>query len=552
MQNQSQHLQSLEQPTARPVASLARRIASASFLIIAAMLIFKLLGLVQTRLIGGYCDPVTRDLFSFSFDTVFLGIFLIGEEAFAPVFLPLFMAQLKKSEAEAWEFAGTALTFQFFLTTLLAGLCGLFPAQIVSLLTAWDSAGANPLYEKLAPDYVRYMSLGLFGVCFSSLTYALLNGYKRFFRAALGDALLKVGVVGGLIMGIILKGELSAETAGIALSAGVVAGSIFKLLIHLSGLRRELPMLKLNLRFLSPVFRQYLWLVLPLLIGVFFARFRDTFNQAYILSNIHEEGLLAANVWGRKIYQAVSAILPYALSIAVFPFLCELQQARDKARQGTVLTHSCLLLLLICAPLAALFCGVSGPLARVIYETGKFTAHDSALVATSTFCYTLVLPFYALEMVLMQAFFAEKKTLAVTLIGIVFSSLSIGLSALGILCFRWEGAMALIAVAGGYTLSRLLKTVTLSVYAGRFVPFFPDTDSRRFVVAVLLVSVLTGLTAYAAARSVTGYGGPLLQCLSGMCGGGGLFCLLLPLCCRKQCSELLVLLKSRLCWREEE
>ena len=526
--------------------SLVRRIGSASVLIIAAMLIFKLLGLLQARLIGGYCDPITRDLFSFSFDTVFLGIFLIGEEAFAPVFLPLFMLQRKKSEAEAWGFAGTALTFQFILTTLLAGVCGLFPKHIVSFLTAWDSADANPLYAKLAPEYVRYMSLGLFGACLSSLTYMLLNGYKRFFRAALGDAFLKFGIIGGLVTGVLIKGELSAQQAFFALSAGVVSGSIFKLLIHLSGLRRELPSLKLNIRFLSPVFRQYLWLVLPLLFGVLFARFRDTFNQAYILSNIHEEGLLAANVWGRKIYQAVSAILPYAISIAVFPFLCELQETRDKPKQGEILTHSCTLLFLICAPLAALLCGVAVPLTRVIYETGRFTAQDSALVATSTFCYTLVLPFYALEMVLMQAFFAEQKTMAVTLIGIVFSTISVGLSALGILYFGWEGALALIAVAGGYTFSRLLKTITLSVYAGRFVPLFPDKGSRRIIAATLLISVLAGFAAYAAAGWTAAHGGPLIQTLTGLCGGGFLFCLLLPLCCREQCMELYRLLRTRL------
>jgi len=527
-------------------SSLFRRILSAGFFVALAMLVFKFLGLIQARLIGGYCDHITRDLFSFSYDTVFMGIFLIGEEAFTPVFLPLFMTLLSKDEKQAWEFAGAALTFQFLLTIILAGICGLFPEQIVSLLTAWDVEGANPLYSILAPKYIRYMSLGLFGMCLSSLTYMILNGYKRFFRAALGDAFLKAGIISGLVIGVSIKGDLSAQTSVIALSSGVITGSLFKLLIHLTGLRKELPALKLNIRFSSPIFLQYLWLVLPLLGGVFFARFRDTFNQAYILSNIHEEGLLAANVWGRKIYQAVSAILPYALSIAVFPFLCELQQKQDKEKQGELLTQSCTLLLLLCMPLSAMLCGVVSPLTRMIYETGRFGANDSILVATSTFCYTVVLPAYALEMVLMQAYFAEKKTPTVTLIGIVFSVLSIGISAIGILHFHWHGTMALIAVAGGYTFSRMLKTLVLMAYARTFIPIFGSGRSRRIAALTVLISILVGITAYLTANSVASYESPIVQTMSGMGGGGIAFILLMAVCCNKECTEILRLIRAYL------
>jgi hypothetical protein len=105
--------------------------------------------------------------------------------------------------------------------------------------------------------------------------------------------------------------------------------------------------------------------------------------------------------------------------------------------------------------------------------------------------------------------------------------------------------MALIAVAGGYTLSRLLKTITLSVYAGRFVPLLADNASRKITGITLCVSVLAGLTAYVGAKESAAYGGSLIQTAAGLCSGGLLFFLLMPLFCRKECVEITSIIRAR-------
>jgi peptidoglycan biosynthesis protein MviN/MurJ (putative lipid II flippase) len=239
-----------------------------------------------------------------------------------------------------------------------------------------------------------------------------------------------------------------------------------------------------------------LLLMLPLLLGIVFAKVRDFYNHITVLSYLEEGGLIKANKYGVKLFQAVSMIIPYALSIAMFPFFCDLVAKRDQTKLGEILTRSSRMLLSVFVPMS-LACVVYAPVLVQLLVAGKFSEQDASLSGLSMAIYTLVLPAYSVEMLLMQAFFAERRMVSVTVLGILFSAFSIVFSYVGIIHFGATGAVALSIVAVGYVLSRNFKTVALIVLLRRNVPLFPGLETLAF----LFKTVFSGVLAAAAVKT---------------------------------------------------
>ncbi|MBN2712374.1 MAG: hypothetical protein JXR97_08110 [Planctomycetes bacterium] len=480
----------------KPKRSTADRILRASALVFAAHIALKLVSLVQFRLIGAACDPVIRDIFVFAFDGVLMTLFFIGEEALGPAFLPVFMAEKEKEgEGKAWSFANTVLSVQSAIIAVAVILVFLFPATLVTITTAWEKKGANPLYMESAPHYIKYMVFGLFGLSIGSCTYMLLNGYKRFFLAAFGDAAVKLGIVIALATAYAMKVEMKGSTAATVFIIGAITGSVFKLITHAIGLRDKLRFFRPRLDLKDPAFRKFVALVLPLLCGILIAKVRDYFNNIYVMTNV-DDGLLSIGAWGRKIYQTIGHVIPYAVSIAMLPFFCELYDKGKKEELGAMLTKSSRLIFLMCAPIAAGAVVLSLPLSQILYQAGKFSYHDCELAAAANSCFSLVLPFYALEYVLMQAFFSNRKMIAVSAVGVFFSFFSMAIAYVCVIQLKFTGVDALIAVALAFTVTRTLKVITLASIARKFLPCYPVKETLSFILRVIIVALGTGLAAW--------------------------------------------------------
>ncbi|HCE46506.1 MAG TPA: hypothetical protein DET40_23420 [Lentisphaeria bacterium] len=469
--------------------TIGERIIKASVAVFAAHLCFKVVGFAQFFVIGGITETVEWEcIYGFAFDGVIFSLFLIGEELIGPAFLPVFIDEKeKKSEEAAWLLANTLLTCQLIILGIAVLVLYLFPETLTRWITYFDADKKKENFQ-LAVQGVKLMAPAL--ICFSlgSTTYMLLNGYKKFFLAAFGDAVWKAFVLVSVVIGVQFLGFTWK-----ALVFGIVAGSITKLITHLIGLVRQLHFFRPSLAINNPAFKTMLILMLPLFIGIVFAKCRDFYNNITVLSYLDTDGLIKANAYGRKLFQAFGMVVPYTISIAMFPFFCDLVSKDNKEKLGEILTISGRMLLVLFVPMA-LVVVVYGPELVKLLVMGKFSQEDAYLAGISMACYTLVLPAYGLEMLLMQAFFARKKTYLITFVGIGFSALSILISYLGIIKFGAKGATALIVIALGYVLCRTLKTAVLLGVLKQAVPMFKWRESCSFFIRLTVV----GLAAAAA------------------------------------------------------
>ncbi len=503
--------------------SLEKRIFKASFFILIAHALFKLAGLIQAVVMGRFLPPEAFDIvYVIAFEGCVYMFFLIGEEVLGPAFLPVFMRELDtKSESSAWQFANTVLTVQFVLLAGLAATLCVDPHAVVRLLTQWSADASSEKYE-LAARSVRTLAPAVVGLSLGSTTYVLLNGYKRFFLAAFGDAVWKFCAVLFLVAGTLLSRD-GAQM----LIWGLVAGSACKVVTHLFGLRDKLIHFRPALALSHPAIKCFCLLAIPLVAGILIAKVRDRVNDVYVLSAVDKSGLMQANSMGRKLQSTLLYLVPYTLSIAVFPFFCELVDKKDNDKLGRLVTSLGRMLLSVFVPFAVFVAVVAVPITSLIFKGGYFDAVAVQRTAVSLSFYTFVLPAAAIEMLVMQAFFANRRMVSVTVIGVLFSALSILISWVGLEVCGGHELVLLAFIAGGFTVSRTLKCFTLVHLLKMNAPVFPLGETAAYTVRVTLAAGLAAGAAWlvlhqvGAVAGLSGRLGDLLKLgLSGACFGG--------------------------------
>ena len=473
-------------------ASFAGRFLRAGVAVGAALLLFKLAGLFQSMAIGWYLPKATGDVYVFAFENCIFALFLLGDGVIAPALMPVFMRARDSGpdgERRAWRFAGTFLTWQFFILVAAIALLMAFPESVVRLLTSWTPEN-RPDKVALAVATVRRLAPALLGLSLGSTTYALLNAHKRFFLAAFGDAAWKFTAVAALF----LFASRTGDPASV-LIAGLVCGSVVKLLVHLWGLRDKLRLLRPSLGVRTEEFRSFALLALPLIVGVVFAVVRDNVNYVYFPSLL-TDGMMQANSWGSKLEKVLVLLVPTTLSIAAFPFFCEMAARGERAVFGDFITKTGRQLLALFLPFAAVIAVLAVPLTALVFGGGEFDDVSVQRAALAMACYTFALPAVAVETILMKAFFASRRTVAVSVLGIVFSTLSMFISWGGSRLFRKNEMLVLGVIAGGFALTRWMKTASLAVLFRRSAPAFPGAETASFLVRLILASAAIAGAAY--------------------------------------------------------
>jgi putative peptidoglycan lipid II flippase len=472
--------------------------------VIIGHMLFKLAGLIQVSVMGRMLTKDVYDaVYGFAFENCVFTLFLVGEEVIGPVLMPMFMRELDSEggERSAWSLAHAVFRIQAVVLAVVVALLMAMPEGFVAVFTKWTAA-KRPEAFGLAATSVRALAPALIGLSLASTTYVVLNAYKRFFLAAFADAIWKFAAVGAVLLAAVAsRGQMRQS-----LVAGLLIGSVLKMATHLWGLRDKRGLFRARPDFHHPALRQLGALMLPLVVGILFAKWRDVFNNTYILSGLEEAGLIQANSMGKKLNGAISMLVPYTLSIAIFPFLCEMVDRRARDELGALLTHSGRMLLAVLLPLSCVVAVVSVPLTGLLFGGGHFDAVAVSRTAVSMACYTFALPAVAIEMLVMQAFFAHRRTVSVTVAGIVFSGLSVGISYYAVVVLGWQGALALAAVAGGLTLTRWLKAVALVALLRKDAPVFPVAATMGFLVRAALASGLSAAAAWGGLRLVAALG----------------------------------------------
>ena len=532
--------------------SVGHRIIRAMFVIIFFQLFWKFGGLIITLLVGSvFGSSPESDAYFFVSETVIFLLQTLCLKVFIPVVVPIFKEQLStEGEKAAWRFGSTVLTITIVVLALvtIGGIA--FAPKITSLV----AEGFNERQAALTTRLMRWTFPGVFAICLATVTYALLNSYNVFGYAAAGDAAQKtlwagiflVAAVTGLSVAQKLDALAIAFLAGagatllvhllglrsklrflrlgfpglswrrIGIELGILAAHVGLLGAGLLACRALGPFLpsesavlvlqQAALILVVSAYLMLLWwrargrrtamakfaaLVVPLLFGILFAKYRDVLTNLF--ASFTGTGVFSDLKYARKIGEAPNTLVIAALSIAILPHLCELATGRRWDEFGDVMTKTVRCIVIFFVPLAALTVVLRRPIIQLLFDRGNWTDYHLYHAGDALGLYILSLPFFAIENPIQQSFFAMQRMWTPTLVGFLGTGFHILFLFVGIewLGFGYFGVVALVYVA-----ARAFKNIILLSVMRYHVKILPWRESIVFLAKALAVTFVVVLVAH--------------------------------------------------------
>ena len=418
----------------------------------------------------------------------------------------------RRGQDELWRVVSILFSLVTVLLALLVLLIEGFAPQIVMAV----ASGADEQTLGLAVDLLRLTApalifMGLFAV-FSGTLFALRSFSLPAFAGAVFNGcivLVTIALAPPLTLmpdlqnGPTLFPFLAARPASgiVAVALGWLAGAIAQMALQLPGL--PLRRLRLSFRWRHPALKGIAILYAPVMLSLIM----DTLiirPFSYNIASQTGDGGIAYMNWATTLIQFPQGLVATAISVAILPTLA--RQAADmtalaqRAFKDTLGLGLRLTTTLILPAATGLFV-LAVPIIVLLFEHGAFGSGDTIITARALRLYLIGLPFAAVDLLLVYAFYARKDTLTPALIGVV-SLIVYMLVALGL--FESWGLFSLMAADSiKHFVHALISGVLLARRIGGF-------GSQRLL--------MTGAKTLAAAMAMAAAAMVTLPLLTGLIG----------------------------------
>jgi len=288
---------------------------------------------------------------------------------------------------------------------LAAGLLVLGATAVLGVLAApWllsvIAPGFNdPAQRELAVLLTRVMFPYLILVGLSALTMGVLNSQGRFFAAALGPAVLNVGMIAA-----VLALARRVDPPIVALAIGVLVGGVGQLLVQLPGLRALGLLVGPSRELDHPALGRVARLLLPAVFGLAAVQVMVFVNT--LLASLLPAGSISFLYYADRVMEFPLGIFGIALASASLPAMSRQAAAGDTRGVAATLNFALRLAVYVSAPATVGLVLLSVPITRVLFERGRFTPEDTAATAVALVWYAVGLVGFAGARIAAQAFYA--------------------------------------------------------------------------------------------------------------------------------------------------
>jgi putative peptidoglycan lipid II flippase len=465
-----------------------------AFATVGAMTVLsRVLGFVRDVLIAAVlgAGPVADAFFvAFRIPNLFRRLF--AEGAFDAAFIPLFAKRLHGGEGEAAarafaEQALAGLSFILVVMTLVGEIA--MPWLIVLLAPGF---AADP--AKLALT-ILLARIGLpFLLCMSvvALYCGVLNALGRFAIAALAPSLLNVVLI-IVLTAFVALGGTDQSTAAIALAWGIAGSGIVQMLVVGVAAARAGMRLAIRVPRLDADMRRLLTLAAPALIAGGMAQLTMVLNT--MIASL-EDRVVSWLYYADRLYQLPLGVIGVAIGVVLLPELSRRLRAGDQAAAIGSENRSLEIALLLTLPAAIALFVAAGPIVRVLFEHGAFSAVDAKATAAMLACLAPGLPAFVLIKVFHPGFFAREDTKTPML----FAAIGMGANvAMALVLFVILGA---VGIAIATTLAGWLHVALLAGTLKSREEFTLDATFRRHFPGICVASLIMGAVVWGLAHAL--------------------------------------------------
>ncbi|MFN8527442.1 MAG: murein biosynthesis integral membrane protein MurJ [Anaerolineae bacterium] len=399
------------------------------------------LGNISSRVLGLTREIAMTSLFgasravdAFNYATlipVTLNDLLIGGHVNSAI-IPVLSEVITREGKEAfWRLASVLFSFVMVIVSAIALLLALLSPQVVGLI----SSGADIQTQQLAAELLRWVAPALVFLALFAVAAGALYALRKFSLPAFAGTVFNAGVVLGTVLlapppqitPVLQHGWITLVAArpasGVRAAAfGWLIGALAQLALQLPGLIGGENGLRFTLNWRHPGIRRIALLYTPVLGSLLLDTFVRTFS--YNLASQTGVGSVSYMNWATTLIQFPQGLVATAISIAILPTLARQAVLRDqegeKSFKDTLGLGMRLSITLIIPAAIGLFV-LAVPIIRVLFERGAFTEANTQITAMALRLYLIGLPFAAVDLQLVYAFYARQDTLTPAVIG--FTSL---------------------------------------------------------------------------------------------------------------------------------
>lgn len=403
-----------------------------------------------------------------------------------------------KGKDELWRLVSILFSM---VTVILSGIVlalQAFAPQVIAIFSQTDGQTrllATDLFRITLPALVF---MGIFAVLSGTL-YAL----KRFTFPALAGVVFNGAIVVVTVL-FVARPQLlpavgsngltfvvgRAPDAITVMALGWLAGAVLQLVMQIFSLRDS--KLRFTLDWRHPALRRILTLYAP----VMFSLVMDTLvirPFSYILADRSGVGAISYMDYATMLIQFPQGLVATAISIAILPTLAQQTAQQTEQAFKSTLGLGLRLATTLIVPAAVGMFVLATPIIALLLQHGQFTAGDTAVSAQVLRLYLVGLPFAAIDLLLVYAFYARQDTLTPALIGLFTLAVYMGVAL--VLQPRYGFYSLMIADTVKHILHALISGYLLQRRLG-------GLGGQRLLLTLLKTSLAAGVMAMAAVSSI--------------------------------------------------
>jgi putative peptidoglycan lipid II flippase len=410
--------------------------------------------------------------------------------------------------------------FTRMLRAVLAlGLLALGAATALGVLLApWlvrviaPGFAADPAQADTAVLLTRVMFPYLLLVGLAALAMGALNTHGRFFAAALGPALLNVGMIAGVLL---LARRMQPPI--LALAVGVLVGGVAQLAAQLPSLHRcgclVLPSSELR----HPAVGRVARLLPPAVLGL--AAVQVTVFVNTLLASLLPAGSISFLYYADRVMEFPLGIFGIALAAAALRAMARQAAARDDRGVAATLQFALRLSCVVAVPATVGLVMLRTPITRVLFERGRFGPDDTAATADALAGYAVGLVAFGAARIAAQVFYALGEPGVAVRMG----ALSVGANVVAAVALMGPAGHVGLALAS--SLGAWVNLAALMLAARRRLGPLGGRAVAASAGRVLVASVPLAAWCALATRAwpAVGRAGDALTLLGVVAGGAGIF-----------------------------
>ena len=358
------------------------------------------------------------------------------------------------AEEASRRFVGTLLTY---LVIALAGIV----VGLEVVIAVWRAIRDDPALEFTA-ILMPFMAL----ICTVAVAGGILNVRRHFATPAAAPIILNLGIIAGT-----LGGALGANLRGVelmyVLCGSVVLAGVVQVVVAGVALRKVSFFPKFGGPWGDPQMRAVLRLMTPMMLGLSAVQINTLFDYLIAYVFIAEEGVRVGPAvlgYAQYLYQLPLGVFGISLATAIFPVLSQRAAEHDGEGLARTVGRGLRLGLFVALPAAVGLVFVAKPLVATLYQRGQFDAGDTARVAGVLVFYSLGLPAYFAQHVIVRTYYSMKDSTTPARVAIVMVGVNLGLNLALVAPLEERGLALATALCAG------IQVIWLSVKLRSVVP----------------------------------------------------------------------------------